>query len=140
MSAEVDALREGGPLRPMAPGRRVLAGLGAAILGLGVLSARQALRAFEPVPFQGMRGVSAPWRAPPADSGRWAVSEGIAPPPASASVAELHAWLGTHYPVLALPVRGAAPVGEGDRVLELGGGPPRTLFVEPGAGLVMREP
>ncbi|MCC6213250.1 MAG: hypothetical protein IT376_00135 [Polyangiaceae bacterium] len=140
MSDEVDALRQRGPLRPMAPGRRILLGLGAAILALGGLSVRQALRAFDPVPFQGMKGVSAPWRAPAADSGRWVVSEGIAPPAASASVTELHAWLGAHYPVLALPARGAAPVSAGDRALELGGGPPRTLFVEPGSGLVMREP
>lgn len=111
-------------------------------LGLGALG--HALHhtwqnATKQTPFQGSKAVSGVWQAPPAEAGRWVVSESVEPPPAQASPAELEQWLRRHYPVLHVAHHGR-DVAAGDHALDLGGGPPRRLFVEAGVGLVMEEP
>lgn len=96
-------------------------------------------RASRPADFAGARALSTTWAAPPARSGDWIVSRDVPPPPEHATRAELGAWLKLHYPVLTL---GQPPPADASAtpVLDLGGGPPRGLFVLPGRGLVMKEP
>ena len=113
-----------------------------ATLGFAFLSARQIwARACHPVFYAGMPAMSAPWSPPPRDdTTEWYVSEGIVPPPpANATWREFTAWLGRHYPVLALHIYDDA-ASRAAKDVQLGGGPPRALFVEPGRGLVGREP
>jgi hypothetical protein len=113
-----------------------------ATVGLAALSVRQLwVRLRADLGYAGMKGMSAPWAPPPArEDAEWRVSEGhVPPPPASANRAQLLRWIRQYYPVLTLDLPpGAAPADESR--LDLGGGPPRRLFVEPGRGLVGREP
>ncbi len=92
-----------------------------------------------PTPFAGARGLSAAWAAPRQLDAPWSPSAGLTPPPPTASPAELRAWLREHYPVLTLelPLPADTPASP---ALQLGGGPPLSLYVEPGRGLVLREP
>jgi hypothetical protein len=107
-----------------------------------VASVRQLwVRARPSVPYAGMKAMSAPWSEPPNDDdAEWPLSDGmVPPPPANATRADLVRWLNANYPVLALDLRRDVLQGTDSR-LDLGGGPPRRLFVEPGRGLVGREP
>jgi hypothetical protein len=115
---------------------------GAVTLGLSAWSlADVAARMSTPTGFSGARGFSDAWNPPPFDhEGTWLVSRGLVSPPAiDANPAELREWLSDAYPVLSL----ARTIKEvdlegGRKALDLGGGPPRRLYVEPGEGLVMR--
>jgi hypothetical protein len=110
--------------------------------GFLALSVRQLwVRVRPPLDYAGMKVMSAPWSEPPAsDDADWLVSNGFVPPPkATANRVDLLRWLRKNYPVLALDVSADAPPGD-ERRLDLGGGPPRRLYVEPGIGLVGREP
>ena len=114
----------------------------AATIGFALLSARQVLvLAPQRIVYAGLTALSAPWSPTPADDTTpWRVSEGIVPaPPANATRQQLVAWLGSHYPVLTLEMNDN-PAASSSRIIDLGGGPPRALFVEPGLGLVGREP
>ena len=137
---------------PSRPNRRWAAGcivVGVITLGLAVWSVADAgTRLAEPVQFRGARGFSSSWNAPPlGDDATWYVSRGlVAPPPEDSSRAQLREWLAREYPVLSAGAAlesddsaFASKSGSGP-VLDLGGGPPRRLYVEPGEGLVMRLP
>lgn len=118
------------------------AGVAAVTLGFAVLSARQlVLRIPKPLPYAGHPALSAAWNEPPADPSKpWYPSDGVVPPPRQgASRLELRRWLSRYYPVLLLELPDERDANPGP-FLELGGGPPRALFVEPGRGLVAREP
>ena len=113
----------------------VVVALGALSIGLTVR------RVTAKIPYGGMHAMSAAWNEIPHDDvSPWYASRGNVPPPAAtADHAALEAWLTRYYPALKLEtvertVRGGRPV------LDLGGGPPRVLFVEPGEGLVARPP
>lgn len=103
------------------------------------LSVRQLIRGTRPVAYLGMPAMSELWLAPPAPEGRWQVSDRFQAPPAGANREELLAWLRERYPVLTLDLEADIHEG-GEREIDLGGGPPRRLYVVPGEGLVMREP
>lgn len=107
-----------------------------------LLSARQVwVRAVPTIPYSGMNAMSSSWAEEPADDDtEWLVSEGQVPPPSKdATRANLVHWLRKYYPVLALDLPPDILLGNGP-FLDLGGGPPRRLFVEPGRGLVGRAP
>jgi hypothetical protein len=107
-----------------------------------LLSVRQIwVRARPSIPYASLPAMSKPWNEPPDDeAAEWRLSEGQAPPPAAnATHAELLAWLRRHYPILGLEL--PKPILDSDApTLDLGGGPPRRLFVEPGLGVVGRQP
>lgn len=112
-----------------------------ASVGLAALSLRHVVTLpGRAIPYPGMQALSAVWTPPPDDDeADWLVSAGVDPPPSSAQPAELRIWLEQRYPVLALGLT-ERDVLQARRVLSLGGGPPRSLYVEPGVGLVMRVP
>lgn len=124
------------------PARARALGAAAALIAAACLfiSARDAyIGVPAPTPFAGQPAISGPWAAPQAASGRWLVSAGVTPPAASASPTELESWLQVHYPVL-LVARHGQDAAAGQHALDLGGGPPRRLFLEAGVGLIMEEP
>ena len=113
----------------------------AATVALAGGSAHQlATRLVGEAPLDAMDGVSARWAPVEFGTRDWIASEGIAPPPGGATRDDLLAWLDRHYPVLAAEAREQKRRPPGGPGLELGGGPPRDLAVEPGVGLVLREP
>lgn len=92
------------------------------------------------VDYAGMQALSAPWSAPPSDEEEpWHASPSVPPPPENATRADLIAWLRKHYPGLTIGMFDESTV-KPDREIDLGGWPPRRLYVEPGKGLVMRDP
>jgi hypothetical protein len=118
---------------------RVLAAL---VLGFAVFSVVLTVRRVSAkIPYEGMHAMSAPWNEVPGDqSSPWYASRGyVPPPPRNADHAALLAWLHEYYPALGLePVERSTR--DGHPVLDLAGGPPRVLYVEPGEGLVARPP
>ncbi|HVU01031.1 MAG TPA: hypothetical protein VHE30_04735 [Polyangiaceae bacterium] len=116
--------------------------LAAIVVALAVTSvAGTVKRVSAKIPYEGMHGMSAPWNEVPRDeSSPWYASRGyVPPPPGNADHAVLEAWLGKHYPALGL-AHVERSTRDGRPVLDLGGGPPRVLYVEPGEGLVARPP
>lgn len=110
------------------------------IIVFGVLSARSLALAPVRLAYEGAPPLSARWNPPPDDSqAEWRVSEGIVPPPhANATRDELLGWARKHYPATTLRVDWVAQRDPNE--LDLGGGPPRRLYVLPEIGLVARVP
>jgi hypothetical protein len=90
-----------------------------------------------PIEYDGTRGVAGPLRAPRSEGEVW-LSADVEAPPRDADRAALLAWLRQHYPAMSIgvPTEGRAHETEG---IDLGGGPPRDVWVLPGRGLVLRE-
>ncbi len=90
--------------------------------------------------YAGMHALSAPWAPPPADeTAAWYASPTVEPPPEDATRQQLLGWLEKHYPALTIGLFDESTVKQ-DREIDLGGWPPRRLYVDPGKGLVMRNP
>ncbi len=110
------------------------------IIVLSVLSARSVALAPMRLAYEGTPALSARWNPPPiVEEEDWRVSEGNVPSPdVAASRDELLEWAREHYPATTLRVDWVTQ-REPDE-LDLGGGPPRRLYVLPGVGLVARVP
>jgi hypothetical protein len=89
------------------------------------------------IEYDGTRGVAGPLEAPRGDGEVW-LSANVEPPPLGADRAALLAWLRQHYPAMSIGVPSEKRAHETDGI-DLGGGPPRDVWVLPGRGLVLRE-
>jgi hypothetical protein len=99
---------------------------------------RALTQATTPLAYNGTPGVSAAL-ASPAETGDSLLSRGEPAPRPNAARTELMDWLRQHYPAMSLSAHEAARPHERDGI-DLGGGPPRDVWVLPGRGLVLREP
>ncbi len=110
------------------------------IIVLSVPSVRSLSFVTTRLAYEGAPPLSARWNRPPDDpEAEWRVSEGNVPPPAAdATTDELLGWARKHYPATTLRVDWVQQKDPNE--LDLGGGPPRRLYVLPGVGLVARLP